>query len=141
MHGPWAAANPRPDSGPGVACWLDEHKAGLLCWDMLEGDNTLRIVPPVHMLNWRPDLSSLDNCDFSTARAALAERSTAVGALSIAPLPIEGATGQQRQPDAVALSARSALREPDEQQVEQAACWLSGVVLESEGEGEAAECQ
>jgi Putative cyclase len=96
--GPWGDASPRPGAGPGVAEWLERHDPSLVCWDMLEGDNEQNIIGPVHHLNWAIGLVLVDNCTFAQARHALAERSTAVGALAVAPLPIDGATGGNVNP-------------------------------------------
>jgi len=97
-YGPWQESSPRSGSGPDVARWVVEHKPGLILWDLMDGDNTLGIVGPVHQLNWAVGLVMVDNCDFSRARPVLAGRGTATAGLVVAPLPIEGATGNNVNP-------------------------------------------
>lgn len=97
-YGPWQESSPRSGSGPEVARWIIEHKPGLILWDMLDGDNSIGVVGPVHQLNWAVGLVMVDNCDFTRARPVLTGRSGGTCGLVVAPLPIEGATGNNVNP-------------------------------------------
>jgi kynurenine formamidase len=98
VYGQWAETTPRAGSGPSVAAWLAQHNPSLVLWDMLDGDNTQQIVGPIHQLNWAIGLILIDNCNFAPARARLAQSPVGSCAVSVAPLPIEGATGNNVNP-------------------------------------------
>ena len=96
-YGPWHLTKPRAGHGPSVAAWIVEHRPSIVLWDMCDGDNTLGVYVPVHKLNWAIGLVMVDNCDFTQARQFLA-KSAGVCALVVAPLPIDGATGNNVNP-------------------------------------------
>ena len=85
-----------PDDRPGVgedgARWIEAHGVSVVCWDFLDAFGGGEPRAPVHLLNWAIGLVLVDNCDFSRLRAAL-EPGQATGALVLAPLPLDGATG------------------------------------------------
>jgi kynurenine formamidase len=89
------------DGTPGIgidgASWIAEHGVSLLCWDFLDAFHPDQAFVPVHMLLWAIGLLLVDNCDFSRLRAALPP-DRAAGALVVAPLDIEGATGNNVNP-------------------------------------------
>ncbi|HVM64249.1 MAG TPA: cyclase family protein [Acidimicrobiales bacterium] len=85
-----------PDYRPGIgedgARWIAAHGVSVVCWDFLDAFTASEPRAPVHLLNWAIGLVLVDNCDFSRLRAALGPHG-ATGALVLAPLPLEGATG------------------------------------------------
>ncbi|GAA1868758.1 hypothetical protein GCM10009836_56590 [Pseudonocardia ailaonensis] len=96
--GSWDGSRPRPGVGPEAARWMHEHRPGLVCWDMLDGQNPQNIVGPVHQLSWATGLVLVDNCTFAAARSSLQRPGHGAAALVVAPLPIEGATGSNVNP-------------------------------------------
>lgn len=87
----WVADH-NPGIGADGARWIADHGVSLVCWDFLDAFHPNQPLAPVHMLNWAIGLVLVDNCDHSRLRAALGP-GRATGALVLAPLPIEGATG------------------------------------------------
>ena len=76
---------------------IAEHGVSIVCWDFLDAFHPDEPLAPVHMLNWAIGLVLVDNCDFGRLRAAGGAPGS-TGALVVAPLPIEGATGNNVNP-------------------------------------------
>jgi kynurenine formamidase len=87
----------RPGIGFDGARWIVEHGVSVLCWDFLDAFHPDEPFVPVHLLIWAVGLVLVDNCDHSRLRAAL-EPGRSTGALVVAPLPIDGATGNNVNP-------------------------------------------
>jgi len=97
-HGDWGEAVPKPGAGVGAAEWLADNKPALLCWDMLDAIRATEVSGVVHRLHWAIGLVLVDNCDFGAARPVLRAAGRAVGALVVAPLLVDGATGGSVNP-------------------------------------------
>jgi kynurenine formamidase len=91
--GAWGEQPQRPGAGVGAARWLADNKASVLLWDMLDSMTTAHVSGAVHQLHWATGLILVDNCDFAQARPALLASGRASGAVAIAPLRLDGATG------------------------------------------------
>lgn len=90
-------ADRNPGIGDDGARWIAAHGVSIVCWDFLDAFHPDQPLAPVHMLNWAIGLVLVDNCDFGRLRAAGGAPGS-TGALVIAPLPIEGATGNNVNP-------------------------------------------
>jgi kynurenine formamidase len=90
------ASGVRPGVGSDAARWIAERKVSVLCWDFLDAAAPGEPPMPVHLLNWAIGLVLVDNCDFGAMRATSGR--PAVGALMLAPLRLEGATGSNVNP-------------------------------------------
>lgn len=92
-HGNWSDAEHKGGPGPQAAEWLADNRVSLLLWDMMDAMDDVHVRGAVHQLHWALGMVLVDNCDFSRARRALAERSRVDAGLSVAPLPIPQGTG------------------------------------------------
>ena len=88
-----AAGDRRAGVGRSGAEWLADHRVGLVCWDFLDALEPGRREMSVHLLVWAIGLVLVDNCDLGVAQRALAGKDAPTGLLSVAPLPLRGATG------------------------------------------------
>lgn len=91
VYGAQAPGSGRPGLGLDGARWIAEHKVSVLCWDFLDANHADEPVITGHGLNWAIGLVLVDNCSFSSLRAAAKGR--AEGALVVGVLPMPGATG------------------------------------------------
>ncbi len=90
-------ADIRPGVGESGARWLVEQPIAAVAWDLLDAKHPAEPPAAVHLLNWAIGLVLVDNCDFSHARAALAQNGHAA-LFCAAPLPVAGATGGNINP-------------------------------------------
>jgi len=95
----WSSTR-NPGIGADGARWIVDHGVSVLLWDFLDAFHPDEPLAPVHMLNWAIGLVLVDNCDHSRIRAALAAGGATCG-LVIAPLPIDGGTGNNVNPIAL----------------------------------------
>lgn len=93
-------ADRNPGIGDDGARWIAAHGVSVVCWDFLDAFHPSQPLAPVHMLNWAIGLVLVDNCDFSRLRTTpgSAGGTATAGAVTIAPLPIAGATGNNVNP-------------------------------------------
>lgn len=82
---------PRPGVGADGARWIVENDVSVVCWDFIDAPIAGEFNLPVHALNWAIGQVLVDNCSFAALREHPA--TSAVGALTLAPLRAEGATG------------------------------------------------
>lgn len=88
-----AIDKPRPGVGASAAEWIADNKVSILCWDFHDAVHPKEPPLAAHMLIWAIGQLIVDNCDFSRLRPIVRESPVGAGALSVAPLPIDGGTG------------------------------------------------
>jgi kynurenine formamidase len=91
VYGSEPVGTGRPGLGLSGARWIAERQVSVLCWDFLDANHPDEPAITGHGLNWAIGLVLVDNCSFTTLRAAAKGR--AEGALVFGVLPMPGATG------------------------------------------------
>lgn len=87
------SADGRPGIGRSGAEWIADTGISVVCWDFLDAHGSTEPPLAVHSLIWAIGLALVDNCHLAEAAAAVAERDSPAGLLTIAPLALPGATG------------------------------------------------
>lgn len=86
-----------PATTPGVGHagteWIVQHDASVLCWDFQDAHHPSEPQISAHVLIWSIGLLVVDSCDFSRVIPVARQRRQFVGAFTVAPLLIDGATG------------------------------------------------
>lgn len=79
--------------------WIADNKISLVCWDFLDACGAKSLPRSVHLLIWSLGLALVDNCNLGgTVRETLAQHDAWEGLLTVAPLPLEQATGSLVNP-------------------------------------------
>jgi kynurenine formamidase len=89
---------PTPGAGAGVARFLVEHRASMLCWDFLDAFVPDQPDFPVHLLIWAIGLLLVDNAHLAAAADQVRRTGRATGAFVVTPPAIPRATGALVQP-------------------------------------------
>jgi kynurenine formamidase len=89
---------PTPGAGAGVARWIVEHRASMLCWDFLDAMWPEQPDFPVHLLIWAIGLLLVDNAHLGGAAEQVRRTGRATGAFVVTPPAIPRATGALVQP-------------------------------------------
>jgi hypothetical protein len=91
-------AKPTPGAGVGVARWIVERRASMLCWDFLDAMGSDEPDFPVHLLIWAVGLLLVDNAHLAGAADLVRRTGRATGAFVVTPPAIPRATGALVQP-------------------------------------------
>lgn len=89
----------RAGLGPSAGEWIADNRISILCWDFLDACGPTTLPRSVHLLIWTIGLALVDNSHLGgRVHETLMSHDAWEGLLTVAPLPLEQATGSLVNP-------------------------------------------